>query len=116
MLHRVRVRWYFRTQPDIQKGLMNNPTPLLPYEVVVFDFMDHAHMHGDIFMWMKNTMVSLDMIFLDKNKKIIHIHQGAIPYDMTFILAPTDTRFVLEALYGFVYTRQLHVGDSIQFV
>jgi len=116
MRHRVHVRWYFRTQSDIKKGLMDNPNPLLPYQVAVFDFTNHQYIHGDIYMWMKNTMISLDMIFLDKNKTIIGIHEGAIPYDTTVILAPRDTRLALEAIHGFVYTRQMKVGDTIEFM
>ncbi|MDO5605178.1 MAG: DUF192 domain-containing protein [Paracoccus sp. (in: a-proteobacteria)] len=33
--------------------------------------------------WMKNTLIALDIIFMDETGTIRHIHPGAIPYDLT---------------------------------
>ena len=64
--------------------------------------------------WMKNTLIPLDMIFTDKTGRILHIHENAIPHDLTPISGGGGVFAVLEingglsAIYGF------EVGDALQ--
>lgn len=46
--------------------------------------------------WMRNTLIPLDMIFINKNGKIVHIHSNAIPLDETRITTPIPASAVLE--------------------
>lgn len=66
--------------------------------------------------WMKNTYVSLDILFLDENGKILHIAENATPLSETPIPSTKPARHVLEILGG----RSKELGlkeeeDVIQF-
>ncbi len=53
-------------------------------------------------MWMKNTPLSLDMIFYDENGKILAIHENTIPYSLKIIGPVERTTQVLEVTGGTV--------------
>lgn len=46
--------------------------------------------------WMKNTLIPLDMIFMDETGTVKKVHHGAKPLDETPILGGTDILAVLE--------------------
>ncbi|MHC0053012.1 DUF192 domain-containing protein [Actibacterium sp. D379-3] len=46
--------------------------------------------------WMKNTLIPLDMIFLDATGTVTHIHENARPLDVTPIDGGDDVLAVLE--------------------
>jgi hypothetical protein len=56
--------------------------------------------------WMKNTLIPLDMIFLDRRGVVQHVHHQAVPHDLTPIPGGDAIYAVLEingglaALYG----------------
>lgn len=50
--------------------------------------------------WMKNTLIPLDMIFLDATGVVRHVHSNAIPHDETPILGGSDILAVLEVNGG----------------
>lgn len=64
--------------------------------------------------WMKNTKISLDIIFMDKNGKIIKIHQNTKPLDTSIKYSAGNYYwYVLEANAGFVQQYDLISGDYI---
>lgn len=50
--------------------------------------------------WMKNTLIPLDMIFTDKSGTVIHVHENAIPGDLTPIEGGDNVYGVLEINAG----------------
>ncbi|RMH48463.1 MAG: DUF192 domain-containing protein [Alphaproteobacteria bacterium] len=46
--------------------------------------------------WMKNTLIPLDMIFIDDRGRVVHVHERARPGDLTPISAPVPVLAVLE--------------------
>jgi hypothetical protein len=46
--------------------------------------------------WMKNTLISLDMIFMDPSGRVTKVHANAVPGDETSIPGPEGTLYVLE--------------------
>ncbi|WP_372572912.1 DUF192 domain-containing protein [Ruegeria jejuensis] len=46
--------------------------------------------------WMKNTLIPLDMIFVDSTGTVTHVHHQAIPGDLTAIDGGTGVFSVLE--------------------
>lgn len=46
--------------------------------------------------WMKNTLIPLDMLFIDRAGKIVHIHENAIPHDLTPVSSRGPAFAVLE--------------------
>lgn len=47
-------------------------------------------------MWMKNTPLSLDMLFLDADGRVVWIGERASPGSLRLITAPQPVRYVLE--------------------
>lgn len=64
-------------------------------------------------MWMKNTKIPLDMIFIDKNNKIAHIKQNAAPESLKIISSEKLVKKVLEINGGKVEELGINVGDKI---
>ena len=63
--------------------------------------------------WMRNTLIPLDMIFLDRTGTVQKVHANAVPLDETGIPGGDDIQYVLEingglaALYGIEAGSQL---------
>ena len=88
-------------------------------------FMHRAHIpndHGMLFiwdkdspisMWMKNTPLSLDMLFVDAKGKIIYIAENAVPNSTDIITAPQPVRAVVELVGGACAAKHIRVGDHV---
>mgnify|MGYP005839837189 CR=1 FL=1 len=50
--------------------------------------------------WMKNTLISLDVIFLDKTGTVVRVHERAKPLDETPIFGGDEVFAVLEVNAG----------------
>ncbi len=64
--------------------------------------------------WMKNTLLPLDMIFVDADGLVTHIHQNAIPGDLTPIPGGDKVLVVLEVNAGVVKTYGITVGSEMR--
>lgn len=67
------------------------------------------------YFWMKNTLIPLDMIFVDSGNKIIHLHKGAKPHDLTPIASGGVVRAAIEVNAGIIDKFGISVGDKIVF-
>jgi len=68
--------------------------------------------------WMKNTLIPLDMIWLNKDKKIVDVVVNAQPAvtGAPYSFKPVSlARYVLEANAGFVEKNKISVGDEARF-
>ncbi|MDH5188146.1 MAG: DUF192 domain-containing protein [Rhodospirillaceae bacterium] len=63
-------------------------------------------------MWMKNTFVSLDMLFADENRLITFIATNVTPQSEDIITSPKPIRYVLEIPAGTAKKLGINVGDS----
>lgn len=64
-----------------------------------------------IAMWMKNTHISLDMVFADAKGRVVHIATHTEPFSQDLIPAPVAVRYVLEVPAGTVAALGLGLGD-----
>jgi uncharacterized membrane protein (UPF0127 family) len=64
-------------------------------------------------MWMKNTLIPLDMIFINKSGKIIDIFKMTIPKDLTPIGPDVKLKGVLEINGGLTSYLNINKGDFI---
>jgi len=64
-------------------------------------------------MWMKNTLIPLDMIFINNNGKIIDIFKMTIPKDLTPIGPDVKLKGVLEINGGLTSYLNINKGDFI---
>lgn len=46
--------------------------------------------------WMENTLIPLDMIFVDEAGRVARVHENAVPGDRTLIPSGVPVRYVLE--------------------
>jgi len=101
------------TTPKMTKGLMYRKH-LNKDSGMIFIF-DETHPQP-ISMWMKNTFISLDMLFVDSSYQIIGIAQNTEPLSVKTI-SPTkkQTRFVIELNAGEVAKHGIQIGDKITF-
>ena len=68
--------------------------------------------HAIINMWMKNTLIPLDMVFIDDDK-ISYIHRQARPLDLSIISSVYEVNKVLEINAGEVDTKKIKIGQKI---
>lgn len=64
--------------------------------------------------WMKNTLIPLDMIFVDESGLVRHIHENAIPGDLTAIPGGDGILVVLEVNAGIVQDYGITVGSQMR--
>jgi hypothetical protein len=66
-----------------------------------------------ITMWMKNTFISLDMLFLDRAGIIVHIARNTQPQSLRHISPGRPVRGVLEVNAGTAARLRIKVGDRV---
>ena len=65
-------------------------------------------------MWMRNTPMTLDMIFIDKNGKIINIAENTVPYSTKGISSGGSIKWVLEISGGLSKRMNINNGDTVR--
>ena len=68
----------------------------------------------NVSMWMRNTQMSLDMIFIDKNGKIINIAKNTMPYSTKGISSGGSIQWVLEINGGLSDLMNIKNGDHVR--
>ena len=64
-------------------------------------------------MWMKNTLIPLDMLFIDSEGKIVHIGERATPQSEAIITSEIPVKAVLELAGGTCDKQDIKVGDIV---
>jgi len=96
------------TPPQMEQGLMFRRS-LAADAGMLFDYGDPQ----PIAMWMKNTLIPLDMIFIGKDGKVVDFRERAVPMSLDTIEPKVPARAVLEVNAGTVSRLDLHVGDTV---
>jgi len=68
-----------------------------------------------IYMWMKNTYIPLDIIWLNSNFKIVHIEHEATPFDLTPLMATSNAQYIIEINGGLANDYLFKPGDTVYF-
>ncbi|HWB49919.1 MAG TPA: DUF192 domain-containing protein [Stellaceae bacterium] len=76
---------------------------------MLFDFKHPTN----VTMWMKNTVIPLDMLFLDERGRVIDIHERAVPYSTDMIASRLPARYVVELNGGTVARLGIKPGDQV---
>jgi uncharacterized protein len=100
--------WLALTQPEQQQGLMW--IRQLPRDRGMLFLLDAPRAMD---MWMKNTYVSLDMLFFDADGRITHIHPNAQTLSENIISSGGTVAGVLEIPAGETQRRGIRKGDRI---
>ena len=97
------------TPEELATGLMNRSS-LDVGKGMLFDFGSER----PVKMWMKNTLIPLDMLFIDKKGKIVYIAENAKPLSLDFIEAEVPVRYVLEIGGGESKANGIAAGDKLK--
>src|SRR6478736_5170730 len=99
-----------RTPQEQAKGLMFR-TEMGPDEGMIFPYTTPQVLS----FWMRNTVISLDLVFIDEQHRIINIAENAVPYSEASILSAAPGVAVLELNGG--RTRQLGIvaGNKVEW-
>lgn len=63
--------------------------------------------------WMRYTLISLDLIFVNSKSEIVTIHKDAIPFDESHYRSTKPAQFVVEVNAGYTDSLGISVGDKI---
>ncbi|MEN8191441.1 MAG: DUF192 domain-containing protein [Bacteroidota bacterium] len=63
--------------------------------------------------WMRNTLIPLDIIFVNSKNKIVTIHKDAIPFDEGQYLSTKPAKFVVEVNAGYTDSLGINEDDNI---
>lgn len=69
--------------------------------------------------WMKNTLIPLDIVWLNKDKKVVFISENNQPckwYYCSSIKPTAEAKYVLEVNSGIVKKIELKVGDELNLM
>jgi uncharacterized membrane protein (UPF0127 family) len=64
-------------------------------------------------MWMKNTLIPLDMLFIDAKGRVVCVRAKAVPQSLDLISCDKPVKAVLEIGGGQAAARGIAVGDSV---
>lgn len=95
---------------ELKKGLMFRKTPLKDNQGMLFDFPLTTIQS----MWMKNTFIPLDIIFLDANFYILGFHKNTIPHSLKSINIETPSKYVIEMNAGDIDRLKLKINQNIK--
>ncbi len=101
-----------QTREELTTGLMNR-TSLDKDAGMVFDLSDFNNVPTA--MWMKDTQIGLDMIFIDQDGMIYWIYENAEPDSVKMIIAPYPAAAVLEVNAGDVKAKGIKIGDMVEY-
>jgi uncharacterized membrane protein (UPF0127 family) len=68
--------------------------------------------------WMENTLIPLDMIWIDSNRTVVHI-ESAEPCKTLFCPfynTPIPAKYVIEVNSGFAKRNRISIGDSVSII
>ena len=66
-------------------------------------------------IWMKNTFIPLDIIWLDQNLSILKIIKNATPLSKKIYTCYKNTSFILEINAGISENLDIKIGDKLKF-
>ncbi|UEM05138.1 DUF192 domain-containing protein [Skermanella rosea] len=64
-------------------------------------------------MWMKNTFIPLDMVFIGPDGRIVNIHENAVPQSLDTISSAGQVKGVLEINGGMAARLGIRAGDRV---
>lgn len=98
-----------KTPTETSKGLMyRRNMPEKQGMLFIFEGMSERS------FWMKNTYLSLDMIFIDKDGKVVHIIPDVPPLTLTSRKSKYPCRYVLELNAGMAKLAGITVGSVMR--
>jgi hypothetical protein len=83
---------------------------IAPDHGMLFDFKRDRM----VAMWMRNTFIPLDMLFLSQSGEVVTIAENAVPHNEMTISSKVRVRAVLELKAGTVERLGIKPGDRVK--
>jgi uncharacterized membrane protein (UPF0127 family) len=96
--------------PERQQGLMFRKS-MPENEGMLFIFPED----DDQAFWMKNTIMPLDIIFINSDKQIVKIYKNTTPYSEKSLPSGKKAMYVIETVAGFCDKFGVAEGDKINY-
>ena len=106
--HTIRVELAL-TPKEREVGLMNREE-MAADQGMLFRFDETR----DVAMWMKNTLIPLDMLFMDEAGTVVTIKTNAQPLSLAIIPSGQPVRYVLELNGGAAARYGVSLGDRLE--
>lgn len=97
------------TSAQREQGLMFRKS-MAPANGMLFNFDTDR----EVTMWMRNTLIPLDMVFISKAGKVTHVHANAVPHSEDIISSRGPVRYVLELNGGAAKQLGISKGDTVR--
>lgn len=65
--------------------------------------------------WMKNTYISLDIIYVNEQKEIVSITEGTTPLSEAPIPSKGEALYVIEVIAGYCQSHNIKIGDRVDW-
>ncbi len=98
-----------RSPEDKARGLMFRESLAPDHGMLFLSNREERQM-----MWMKNTLIPLDMLFVCRNGRISHIHPRAVPKSLATISSQGRVLAVLELRGGTVSRLGIRKNDRVR--
>lgn len=102
-----------KTQEEISRGLMFRKN-LEQDRGMLFIFQEE----GEYAFWMKNTLIPLDIIWINQNREVIFIKKNFQPCageNCETVKPDKKAKYVLELIAGTIDRIGLKIGDKLEF-
>lgn len=99
-----------KTDYETQTGLMYR-TAMAENRGMLFVFNQEAY-HS---FYMRNTIIPLDIIYINKDMEIVSFAKNAKPFDETSLPSGQPVQYVLEVNAGMMDKWNVEVGDKISY-
>jgi len=105
---RVRVA-LAQTEQERNTGLMD--VRQMPFDTGMYFLFDDEAPRS---FWMVNTPLPLDILFIDRNHRIVRIHTRTVPFSERPIRSEVPARYTLEVNAGFVSEHDIREGMYVR--
>lgn len=100
-----------KTEAERAKGLAGAEE--LPRDQAMFFTFAQDDLHG---VWMKGMYIPIDIVWLDKDKKVVHMVRYVTPDTFPTVYKPkTPARYVVELAAGTIDERAIKIGAVARF-
>lgn len=102
--------WRAESPAEREQGLMFvRDEQMRPDQAMIFVYEPPQH----VAMWMKNTLLPLDMLFVDDGGCVVTIKERARPQSLATIDSRLPVALVVEVKAGTVAQHGIRVGDRV---
>ena len=101
---------FSKTKAERDLGLMHRR--FMPEDSGMLFYMDTQKEQS---FWMKNTYISLDIIYINEAKEIVSIATQTTPLSETPVPSNAPAKYVLEVIAGYCAMHGIAVGDKVEW-